>query len=96
MLELQANFVKQLTSETRESWDKIEINYEYFPWKSSDIEAFDILDELRNVMKTDETWTSCLININNDGKYDFQFGYGMPPMVEKNLEEAGRFNSKRV
>lgn len=107
--DLQENFVKQLASEIQGSWDKIEINYEYFPWKNGDvelykakrflsdsftqfspsIEAFDILDELRNIMKTDDTWTSCLIDISSDGKYDFQFGYGMPPMVTEHLKMAG-------
>ena len=40
-------------------------------------------------MKTDDTWTSCLIDISSDGKYDFQFGYGMPPMVTEHLKMAG-------
>ena len=53
------------------------------------LEAIDILIELQETMKKEDSWTSCSVVVESDGKYDFQFGYGMPPMVEGRLRRTG-------
>ena len=53
------------------------------------LEALDILIDLQQTMKKEDSWTSCSVIVKSDGKYDFQFGYGMPPMVTEHLKMAG-------
>lgn len=53
------------------------------------IEALDLLRNLQIAMKKEETWTSCSVSINSSGKYNFDFSYGMPPMIEKTLKLRG-------
>ena len=44
---------------------------------------------LQERMKNNDVWSSCSIKVTNNGKYNFDFGYGMPPMVEGRLRRTG-------
>lgn len=54
------------------------------------VESLDALMALNKAMiKDDESWTSCDIAIDSTGKYNFDFGYGMPELVKDMLQNAG-------
>ena len=58
------------------------------------LESIDVLTELNKQMGEDgkEKWTWCLFKLDNAGKYNFEFNYGMPPMVENMLRSSGELD----
>ena len=55
------------------------------------LEALDLLVELNKQMSEDgkEAWSWLVFTLNDSGKYDFDFKYGIPPMTEEMLRNAG-------
>ena len=55
------------------------------------LDVNDVFIDINNKMAEDgkERLTSCHFNLDSTGKYDFDFGYGMPPLIENMLRNAG-------
>lgn len=110
VLELHEKFIGELLKCIDDKWEKVELKFEYFPWKGSNfekydsryfhkslsrqfdpsLEALDVLIEMIQKMSEGgkEKWTWCVFSLDRSGKYDFDFQYGMPPMVEEMLRSA--------
>lgn len=56
-------------------------------------ECHDYLFELSDNRREDnvENWTWFDLKINNTGRYAFDFGYGTPPLLEREMELQARF-----
>lgn len=51
-------------------------------------EALDVLEELQKQIPEgqDEPWTWLEFSLESDGKYQFKYRYGMPPLIAEQLK----------
>ncbi len=59
------------------------------------LESCDLLIELQSNMQdsTGSTWSFIDLIAESSGKYNFEYGYGMPPLAREQLERAGELGN---